>query len=67
MNGNSVMNEKIETALLVVKSQVYDKVILIFEMGNHILVKMDQQSFAGFLQYLFDHVCRYIVLLGNLS
>lgn len=39
---NLVLNEEIEAAFLVVKSQVYDKVILVFEMGDHVVVEMDQ-------------------------
>lgn len=37
-----VIDKKIEVALLVVKTEIYDKVILLFEMWNHVIVKVDQ-------------------------
>ena len=61
-----VMNEKIEASLLIVKCQVYYKVILFFEVRNHVVVKMNQQSFTGLLQDVLDHIRGDIVLLGNL-
>ena len=63
---NLILNMKIEAALLVVKGQIYNKVILIFEMRNHVIIKVNQQPSASFLEYFFDHVRGNIVLLRNL-
>ena len=50
------MNEKIEEAFLVVECQVYDEVILVFELRDHVLIKVDQQTFARLLEHILDHV-----------
>ena len=62
-----VNNEEIEAALLVVKSEVYDEIVFVFEVCDHIIIETDQQALPGFLQYLLDHFSGYIVFLSHLE
>ena len=61
------MYQKIEAALLIVKGKVNNEVIFILEVRDHVIIKVDQQSFLGPLQDILNHVSGNVVLLGNLK
>jgi hypothetical protein len=55
-------------AFLIIKDQGYDKVILILELGDHGIIKVNQQSFLlRFPVHSMNHVGMNVVLICNLQ
>ena len=62
----SVVNMQVKATLLVVKLQVYGKVIFVLKLLYHSIIKIHQKTFLCPLEDILDHVSRNIIFFGDL-
>lgn len=62
------MEVHVKVAFLIIKDQGYNKVILILELGDHGIIKVNQQSFLlCFPVHSMNHVGMNVVFIRNLQ
>ena len=62
------MEVHVKVAFLIIKDQGYDKIILILELGDHGIIKVNQQSFLlCFPVHSMNHVGMNVVFIRNLQ
>lgn len=65
---DSVVEVHVKVAFLIIKDQGYDKVILILELRDHSVIKVNQKSFLLCLPvHSMNHVGMNIVFICNLE